>query len=403
MDRLKSFINMKNPENIVYISAVCVFLPYQISAIILLTMVGYVMATKSFKTEIFCHSASFLIPVFSVLTLITALCFKNWLGMAVSVIFFLIFVLGFYIRTVMTTEIFEKMLSVLCNSSVFASAVILFEKIIYFTDKTHRCFGDFMPGQTYSKLASFYFSPTYLSSCMAVIVVVCAYKVIYRKGHLPYYYLIAFLSMMTIYFAGSMFVWVNVFAAVATFLIIIRHRRLLAAFLVIVALMGVALFFVPDILPRLSESMLTSDNRILIWNLSVESFPKSPFFGQGFQTYGHIANTLIAEGAQGIYSAYHAHNIILEPLLSFGIIGTSILGVFFFAYFQSLTMCMSLRKKSPVWVIILSVTVGLLIHCIIDMTMLWIQPMILYCLIFGSLGADEKIITKVFKRTLEEE
>lgn len=398
MDKLKGYLNIKNPANIIYISAVCVFLPYQLSAIILLTLVGYVLATKNLKTEIFCHSASFLIPVFSVLTFLTALWFKNWLGLAVSVIFFLIFVLGFYIRTVMTTEIFEKMLSVLCSASVFASAVILFEKIIYFTDKTHRCFGDFMPGQVYSKIASFYFSPTYLSSCMAVIVVICAYKVIYRKGHLPYYYLVAFLSMMTIYFAGSMFVWVNVFAAVATFLIIIRHRKLLAAFLLVVALAGVALFFVPDILPRLSESMLTSDNRILIWNLSVESFPLSPFFGQGFQTYGHIANGLIADGVEGIYAAYHAHNIILEPLLSFGIVGTSILAVFFFAYFQSLTMCMSLRKKSPIWVIILSVTVGLLIHCIIDMTMLWIQPMILYCLIFGSVGADEKIITKLFKR-----
>lgn len=398
MERLKGFLNIKNPENIIYISAVCVFLPYQISAIILLAMVGYVLATKSLKKEIFCHSASFLIPVFSVLTLITALWFRNWLGVAVSVIFFLIFVLGFYMRTVMTTEIFEKMLSVLCNSSIFASAVILFEKILYFTDKTHRCFGDFMPGQTYSKIASFYFSPTYLSSSMAVIVIICAYKVIYRKGNLPYYYLVAFLSMLTIYFAGSMFVWVNVFAALATFLIIIRHRKLLAAFLAVVALAGVVLFFVPDILPRLSESMLTSDNRILIWNLSVASFSQSPFFGQGFQTYGHIANGLIANGVEGIYSAYHAHNIILEPLLSFGIVGTSILGVFFFAYFQSLTTCMSLRKKSPVWIIILSVTTGLIIHCIIDMTMLWIQPMILYCLIFGGIGADEKIITKLFKR-----
>lgn len=398
MERLKGFLNIKNPENIIYISAVCVFLPYQISAIILLAMVGYVLATKSLKKEIFCHSASFLIPVFSVLTLITALWFRNWLGVAVSVIFFLIFVLGFYMRTVMTTEIFEKMLSVLCNSSIFASAVILFEKILYFTDKTHRCFGDFMPGQTYSKIASFYFSPTYLSSSMAVIVIICAYKVIYRKGNLPYYYLVAFLSMLTIYFAGSMFVWVNVFAALATFLIIIRHRKLLAAFLAVVALAGVVLFFVPDILPRLSESMLTSDNRILIWNLSVASFSQSPFFGQGFQTYGHIANGLIANGVEGIYSAYHAHNIILEPLLSFGIVGTSILGVFFFAYFQSLTTCMRLRKKSPVWIIILSVTTGLIIHCIIDMTMLWIQPMILYCLIFGGIGADEKIITKLFKR-----
>ncbi len=397
MEFVKKYFNLSIPSNIVYITAVCVFLPYQLSSVILLVTVGYIFVKKNIRTDIFCHTASFLIPVFTLITLITAIYFKNWLGLAVSVIFFLIFVLGFYIRTVMTEEIFEKMLSVLCGSSIFASAVILFEKIIYFGDKTHRCFGDFMPGKIYSKIASFYFSPTYLSACMVVVVVICAYKVIYRKGHLPYYYLTAFLSMMTIYFAGSMFVWVNVFAAIATFLIIIRHRRLLAAFLAVVAAAGVALFFVPDILPRLSESMLTSDNRILIWDLSVASFPQSPFFGQGFQTYGHIANRLIKEGVEGIYSAYHAHNIILEPLLSFGIVGTGIIAAFIFAYLQKLVLCMQLRRKSPIWVIILSVTVGILIHCIIDMTMLWIQPMILYCLIFGGIGADEKAISNMFK------
>ncbi len=394
---IKKYSNLSVPSNIVYITAICVFLPYQLSAVILLAVVGYIFAKKSLKKDVFCHTASFLIPVFTVITLLTALYFKNWLGIGVSVIFFLIFVLGFYIRTVMTMEIFEKMLSVLCGASIFASAVILFEKIIYFGDSTHRCFGDFMPGQIYSKLASFYFSPTYLSACMVVVVIICAYKVIYRKGNLPYYYLTAFLSAMTIYFSGSMFVLVNAFAAVATFLIIIRHRKLLAAFLAVVAAAGVALFFVPDILPRLSESMLTSDNRILIWDLSVASFPQSPFFGQGFQTYGHIANNLIKNGVEGVYSAYHAHNIILEPLLSFGIVGTSILAAFIFAYLQKLVLCMRLRRKSPVWVIILSVTVGILIHCIIDMTMLWIQPMILYCLIFGGIGADEKEISQMLK------
>ena len=91
MNKLKSFLDIKNPENIVYISAVCVFLPYQIAAIILLSLVGFVITTKNLKTEVFCHAASFLITVFSVITLVTALYFRNWLGALVSVIFFLIF------------------------------------------------------------------------------------------------------------------------------------------------------------------------------------------------------------------------------------------------------------------------------------------------------------------------
>ncbi len=387
-DFIKTYFDLNSPQNMVLVAAICVFLPYQLAAIIMLFIVGKIILKKGMLKSFFERKSNLLAPVFIGITIITAILFKNWLGAFVSVIFFLIIIFGFYVRKIMTHEIFEKMLSFLCGASIFASAVILFEKIIYFSDKTHRCFGDFFPGQTYSKLASFYFSPTYLSSCMVVVVVICAYKVINRKGHLPYYYLTAFLSMLTIYFAGSMFVWVNAFAALAAYLIIIRHRKLIALVFTLVAIAGTVLFFVPDILPRLSEAMLTVDNRLLIWNLSLDSLKISPLFGQGFQTYGHIANGLIAKGVQGVYSAYHAHNIFLEPLLSYGIIGSGILALFVVKFYKDLFSARN--KESHIFSIIIAISVGIFIHSLIDMTMLWIQPMIIYCLIFGAVGADER-------------
>lgn len=394
----KSF-DFSVPENIVYISAVCVFLPFQIAAIVFLAMAGYICFKKNLRKEVFCHIGSFLIPVFSVVTAVTALCYKNWLGFFVSIVFFLIFVVGFYIRTVMTYDIFEKALNILCGVSLSASVVVAIEKIIFRNSETHRCFGAFVEGNAdLIKGTSFYYSPTYLAACMAVVIIICAYKIIYRKGNMPYYYFTAIFSLITIYFTGCMFVWLNIFAALAAYLILTKQKKLFACFCTAVALAGVALLFVPEILPRLSESMLTSNNRFLIWDLSVKTLYETPIFGRGFQTYGLVANELIAQGAQGIYSAYHAHNIILECLLSYGIVGFSLLAAFMFSYFQKLILCMRLRKKSPVGNMVLAVTAGVLVHCIIDMPILWFQPMLLYCIIYGGIGADEKAICDIFSK-----
>ncbi|MBQ6816493.1 MAG: O-antigen ligase family protein [Clostridia bacterium] len=391
---IKTYFDFSKNENFVYLTAAAVFLPYPLAILLLLIMSVYILAKKNIKKEVFCHTGSFLIVVFSAFTAVTALCYKNYLGLMVSALFFLIFVVAFYIRSVMTTELFEKMLSLCCRFSIFASGVVLFEKIIYFNSKTHRCYGDFFG----NKLTSFYFSPTYLASCMAVVVLICAYKVINRKGNKKYYYLIAILSMLTMYFGGSMFIWVNVFAGLAVYLFLSRHHKLLGLLFVLVTLGGVTLFFVPNILPRLSESMLTSDNRMLIWNLSVESIPQSIFTGRGFQSYGLIALNLIKQGADGVYSAYHSHNIILECLLSFGIIGSTIILAFMFTFFQKILICSHVLKRSHISILIMAVASGVLVHSIIDMPMLWVQTMLLYGLIFSGLGADEKRISRIFKR-----
>jgi hypothetical protein len=144
--------------------------------------------------------------------------------MLVSVIVLLIFILGFYMRTAMTGELFEKALSVCCHASVAASGLIIFEKILHiivFNDPEHRCFGDLFG----NKFLSFYFNPNYLASMMAAVVIICAYKVITKKGNKAYYYSAAALAMITIYFGGSMFTWAEVFFALAVYLFVGNHRK----------------------------------------------------------------------------------------------------------------------------------------------------------------------------------
>lgn len=392
---LKTHFDLSRDENIVCLSAVCVFLPYYISAVLLTVIVGYVLIKKNIKEEIFCHSGSLLIPIFCSITFVVATCYKNYFGMMVSVIVLLIFVLGFYIRTVMTGELFEKALSTLCNASVVASAVIIIEKIIHiivFKNPTHRCFGDLFK----NKFLSFYFNPNYLASMMAAIVIICAYKVITKNGNKAYYYLAAALAMITIYFGGSMFTWAEVFFALAVYLFVGNHRKPLGVLFAVCAAAGLAISLIPSLMPRLAAADIAWNSRLMIWNLSLDSIPDSFIFGRGFYSYRLISYAPEYFGVAGYYPAFHSHNLFVEFLLSFGIIGTLIFFAFMFVFFQKVFISRQLLKKSQISILIIAVMAGVLMHSILDMTMLWIQPMMLYCTIFGGIGADEKVISGIF-------
>ena len=115
---IKRRTDLKNSENIVYLSAVSVFFPFYITGLTILVLSIYILFKTNSRKTVFGHFGSTLIPVFTVTTIITALFFKNYLGAGASVLFFMIMVIGYYIRTVMTKEIFEKSLdyavSLLC-------------------------------------------------------------------------------------------------------------------------------------------------------------------------------------------------------------------------------------------------------------------------------------------------
>ena len=170
-----------------------------------------------------------------------------------------------------------------------------------------------------------------------------------------------------------------------------------SAFLSILFIVAAAGFFVllnvPELFPRILHIGGTTDNRVQIWDLAVNSISESPWFGRGF--FGYYQVSLATEGS---YVTTHAHNIFIEPLLSFGIIGSLILFICVFILFEKIVLCKNFLRKGGITYLIFALTAGILIHSIIDMTMLWMQTAMLYCVIFGGIGADERTFYSIFKR-----
>ncbi len=396
-ETLKRYLDLSHEENIVYLTAACVFLPYYISCIVMAVMFFYILFRTDLKCTVFGHPGAFLIPIFSLLTLITAIIYGNWLGILCSLAFLAIMTIGFYIRTVMTEEIYEKALDLCCVFSAFTAVLIIIERLIFLFDEhifeiypsltEYRCFGNFFGNMYFS----FYFNPNYLGSILAAVILICAYKIIGKKTDKKRYFIFAFFAAVAMFLTESMFAWIVVFIGLFMLLMLSGKHKLLGI-LCIAAVCGCfILLIIPEIFPRIAHIGGTTNNRVKIWELTVQAMPDSLWFGKGFFTYFTVATS-----TPGAYFTTHAHNIFLEPLLSFGIIGSLMLFISVFILFQKIIFCKNYLRKSGITNLILALISGILIHSIVDMTMLWVQTGLLYCVIVGGLGAEEKRFQRIF-------
>lgn len=387
-DFLKRRADISNAENIVYISTASVFLSFHITALVIAVLGVYVLLSRKKRELAFSVTGSFLVPVFAIYTSCVALANKNYLGFGASIAFFLIITLAHYFRAVMTREIFERMLNLCCLSSLFGVLIVFIEKLLHFTDIWYRCCGDLFGNQ----ILSFYGHPNYLGALMAASVLICAYKVVVIKERKKYYYFIAILNAVTILLTESMFAWIEIFIGLSILLLLARRHLLLGILFIVTAFGGFILYMMPEIFPRTAHIDSTFNSRVEIWDLTLNAIKENIFVGRGFFAYNPLS-----KATPGSFVGVHAHNIFLDFLLDFGIIGSIIIFAMVFIVCQKLVLCKNFLRKSGVTYLILSIACAVIIHSITDMIVFWFQTAMMYSLILSGLGAEEQVLHKIFQ------
>ena len=379
-EKIKSLFSSKNfgqGEILLYVLVISIFIHYVLAAAVLIFIALAVLITNKYRRALKTLKFRFVGYAFCALTALVAAINNNWIGLLCSFGAFVIFITGHFAHSVMTTKVYETCLNLCCVCSYFVSVYAIIERICFWKIPTYRCFGLF-------------FNPNYLATVMATVIIICAYKVIARQGNQLFYYITAAVCVLPLYFSGSMFIWVEMFIAVAVLLSLTNKHNVLSIFLIFVSFCCAIIYLAPDIIPRFSESSETLQNRLRIWELSIETIKLNPIFGKGFLTYYYMFSDF-----SPAYPTTHAHNIILEPILSFGILGTLTLITFFVLYYRRLLYCRSNLGRSHISALILALTAGVFVHSLVDMTMLWIQTAALYAIIMAGVGADEKKLNEL--------
>ena len=93
---------------------------------------------------------------------------------------------------------------------------------------------------------------------------------------------------------------------------------------------------------------------------------------------------------EGSYSTVHGHNLVIDCLINFGVVGTLILIALLYVMFRRVVMVMCADKNSPVAVLIISIAAAVFAHSFTDITFFWIQTGVFYMVMLGGIGCEER-------------
>ncbi|MHB8130514.1 MAG: O-antigen ligase family protein [Mobilitalea sp.] len=361
--------------NILTFSTFSIFLPYMLSGIILVFLAIYVAANKHTRQQILNYNNSKLLKFCLAYVLLVPIIYRNWFGLAVGFGMILAIILGMYIRSVMTRVLYERVLTMICTLSLTSAGYAMTEKLLnLISDGRHS-----------HRIAAVFSHPNYFGTMVGTVIIICAYKVLTNQENKVFYTMVAAINVISMYLCKSMFVWVEIFIGITVLLLVLKKYRLLA-FWFLGAALGAFLIFVQNfnIIPRLSDVGVTVKLRGQIWRMAIEEIKKAPWFGHGFMSFSYLydstyRNQLIP----------HAHNIYLDMMLNFGVIGTVMFVGYILKYYGLIIRARIKEKDIMISSLILAVTAAALAHGFTDLTLLWIQTFPLFLIILSGLGVDE--------------
>lgn len=368
------------------IIALSVFLPFSVSAGIICVIGVSFCILPGTRDKIFANGSSVLLLMFILLTSAVALYYGNYTGLLRGGTFAMMLVVAVVARALATKKFFEQMLNCFIISGVLSTVGCIIERFIHIDDPTYRC-------------KVFFTNPNFFGTAITLVILICAYKAVTRSKFLALYYTAAIFMAISIYLCGSMALWLVIFIGIFLLLVLNHEYRLLGIFITIVAAAGVVIILIPGLVPRLGEISATTDNRVSIWSFAIEQIKETPVFGRGFFSYKFLYGQMAATRPE-LYKAALSHNLILESLLSFGIVGTLLIGAYFATFFKTIFKCHDeLKRRGHSYVVTTFIAaLGIAVACygMIDTTVVWVQTGMIILMVFSGIGVDERELRHIY-------
>lgn len=367
-------------ERMIALCAVALFLPYQMVAVPgLLTVfralfdpeVRHKMNDVSFSEYVYGSVLIFTLP---------AIAFRNWFGLMGGVVLWLMLVFMLYLFTVMTVRFYNNLIDLMLILSMGAMAFGVLDKFVL-----HWFIFE---GRT----SSVFFNANYYGYMLELFVIMALYR--FENRHSVGYLIILFANLGSILLCDCRTAWVAL--AVALTFYAVHYKRdvkwvmviMLVTILSVMVVLGVPMFS-----GRMESEVLDKDvnKRYQIWLTSYEWIGKQPLFGYGMNSFREICIRTQAKRIR-----WHSHNLILNVLLDFGVVGL--------AYFSCMAgKIVSVINKPQYCVsygmirkLIMVATLATLIHGVTDVPVLGVQTAL--ALIFIISGCSVERNERVFKR-----
>jgi O-antigen ligase len=289
---------------LILICTTSIFLPFYLCALPVFLLFINILLNNENKIGIFTPRHSGWFYAFATLGVAVGIIHQHWLGVFTFGFVIIMFLLAFYIQSIMTKD--------LCYNIIF---IISIGSIVAAIDSFIQKYPDFS-----FRSVSFFGNANYYAYVCELLIVVLVYT-IYEYGARPLYFAAIVANLGGIFASGCRTAWLAFFIGSVVVMLCLKKYRHVLIMAGIALLTGIGIYLVPQfIFPRYGKFDNDKTLRLLIWKTAFGFIKTHPFFGQGMLTYLTLST--------GRAHDAHAHDLILEFLLNYGIIGTAIITIY---------------------------------------------------------------------------
>ena len=351
---------------------VSLFLSVYVTAAALAVTVGYLIKKGMLGEIIRTVPRGKALVAFALLGAAVSLLRGNWVGLLASAGVLCVALVALYVRSIMTRPLLKRVIRTACVASILCLPVAIVQLAL--------------SGDPSFRAPATFENPNYYAAILEFVFLVCVNQLMMpgSRGEKLLYSMTLAANLVSLYICNCRSSLMVVMIVTPVLLLIHRRYRWAAVDLVASLAVMLLLKVEPGLFQRMEESGHDFLVRQSIWENALKGFLETPLLGRGPLGYIELART------QGLTFRVHAHNVALDLLLNYGLMGASLLAVYFSGVGKTLWMLLKTKADNHLCAMALGLVAAVAVHGVTDVTIFSVQVGLLFALLIGCTGVYER-------------
>ena len=388
IEKLKS---LSKQEGLLLGVILSIFLPFYLFVVIFISYLLWLVYTGEMKGILKRLSQHPILLFFIAYSTAISLLAQNVMGVVSSVAMFLFAIFFYYYQAQLTPKFFRLTIEGVLASSVLAAVFAALEHFQIVKKFDYTFLSPRMQVWHQNRAEVAFFNPNYYGIICCFCIMIGFYLISTTKLRwLRIFSMIAiFANLFGLNFTQNRTAFpAIIFGAIIYLFTTIKNWR---AFWLSIGVFGVGLAFLfsSDLGVRMGTLDSSMEERVSIWNAGMALFKQNPFWGEGPLTYMHSFPRIGAPYHE------HAHSIYIDTILSYGVVGTVLLGIASATPIRMLIDMSQVPSKRPILGLYLSFLTVVAVHGIFDLALFWLQSSFIFLLVMCSLPLKHSMIDEL--------
>ncbi|MBF1300280.1 MAG: O-antigen ligase family protein [Parvimonas sp.] len=312
---------------------------------------------------------------FTLLIFVVSVFKHNLYGIGVSIIIFEFAMFFMYYRSVINRKLFSRIINLYMIVSIFCFILTILS-VLYSKFSMDLKMYEFIEYMALHRPVSSFFNTNYYATICEFIIIIAMYYFLSNKNknNRLYFLCVSTLAFIVLFLTENRTALPTILIATLVLSLTKNNKKVFAFLGIFTVVIVILMIFSNRIFPRYEFIGNSLGTRKEIWDNAIKLFKQTFLFGSGPMAYQNA--TWVT------HPANHAHNIALDVLINFGIVGILVISPLFVGIVKQVY---SIRKRN-LFRLIIALTVVVVLHGMLDVTILWHQTAYIYFSVLLAVG-----------------